>query len=63
VQKRPFDFPGEGLYEGQGQNGEKSQKKEAKEASGPPCPQCGSVTIPNGACHVCPNCGETTGCG
>ena len=31
--------------------------------SGPPCPECGSVTVPNGSCHQCKNCGTTTGCG
>ena len=29
---------------------------------GPPCPKCGTITRPAGKCHVCPNCGETTGC-
>lgn len=29
---------------------------------GPPCPKCGAITRPAGKCHVCPSCGETTGC-
>jgi ribonucleoside-diphosphate reductase alpha chain len=29
---------------------------------GPPCPQCGYLTVPNGACYKCTNCGSTTGC-
>ncbi|WP_022836004.1 LAGLIDADG family homing endonuclease [Salisaeta longa] len=29
----------------------------------PPCPECGSITVRNGSCHMCPNCGSTTGCG
>ncbi len=29
---------------------------------GPPCPRCGSLTQRNGACHLCPSCGTTTGC-
>ena len=29
----------------------------------PPCSECGSVTVPNGACYRCINCGATTGCG
>jgi ribonucleoside-diphosphate reductase alpha chain len=28
----------------------------------PPCPQCGSITVRNGACYKCMNCGTTTGC-
>ncbi len=31
--------------------------------TGPPCPRCHSQTIPAGKCHVCTNCGETSGCG
>lgn len=27
------------------------------------CADCGSVTIPNGRCMKCVNCGSTTGCG
>ncbi len=28
----------------------------------PPCSECGSVTVPNGSCYRCVNCGATTGC-
>jgi len=28
----------------------------------PMCSSCGSVTIRNGACYKCPDCGTTTGC-
>jgi ribonucleoside-diphosphate reductase alpha chain len=28
----------------------------------PPCPTCGSITVRNGACYKCNNCGATTGC-
>jgi len=28
----------------------------------PPCPTCGSITVRNGACYKCVNCGTTTGC-
>ncbi len=28
----------------------------------PPCPECGSIMIRNGACHKCINCGTTSGC-
>jgi hypothetical protein len=26
------------------------------------CPFCGDVMVPAGSCHVCPGCGETSGC-
>ncbi|MEC7751737.1 MAG: vitamin B12-dependent ribonucleotide reductase, partial [Myxococcota bacterium] len=32
-------------------------------ADGQTCSNCGTLTIPNGGCHVCPACGTTTGCG
>jgi len=31
--------------------------------SGPPCVSCGAITEPSGACHRCPTCGTSTGCG
>jgi ribonucleoside-diphosphate reductase alpha chain len=32
------------------------------QADAPPCPTCGSITVRNGACYKCINCGTTTGC-
>lgn len=32
------------------------------QADAPPCPTCGSITVRNGACYKCLNCGATTGC-
>ncbi len=32
------------------------------QADAPPCPSCGHITIRNGACYKCPNCGESLGC-
>jgi ribonucleoside-diphosphate reductase alpha chain len=31
--------------------------------TGTPCPDCGTAMVQNGTCEVCPQCGETTGCG
>jgi ribonucleotide reductase alpha subunit len=31
-------------------------------ADSPACPDCGSITVRNGACYKCMNCGSTTGC-
>ncbi|MFH1022501.1 MAG: vitamin B12-dependent ribonucleotide reductase [Planctomycetota bacterium] len=28
----------------------------------PPCPECGSMMVRNGACYKCVNCGATSGC-
>ncbi len=32
------------------------------ETDAPPCRECGTLTMRNGACHKCPNCGATSGC-
>ncbi len=31
-------------------------------ADAPPCPECGSITVRNGTCYKCMNCGATMGC-
>lgn len=31
-------------------------------ADAPACRNCGNITLRNGTCYVCPNCGSTTGC-
>jgi ribonucleoside-diphosphate reductase alpha chain len=33
------------------------------QSDSPPCPVCGWITVRNGTCYKCPNCGITTGCG
>jgi ribonucleoside-diphosphate reductase alpha chain len=33
-----------------------------KNLDSPPCTRCGSITVRNGSCHLCTNCGITTGC-
>ena len=33
------------------------------QSDSPPCPECGSITVRNGSCYMCPNCGSSTGCG
>jgi ribonucleoside-diphosphate reductase alpha chain len=32
------------------------------QADAPPCAECGSIMVRNGACYVCVNCGSTSGC-
>jgi len=36
--------------------------EEPKESNGPVCDYCGSITIRNGTCFKCPNCGNSLGC-
>ena len=31
-------------------------------ADAPICRSCGNITLRNGTCYMCPNCGTTTGC-
>ena len=31
-------------------------------ADAPVCRSCGNITLRNGTCYMCPNCGNTTGC-
>jgi ribonucleoside-diphosphate reductase alpha chain len=31
--------------------------------TGPPCTNCGELTVPRGSCHTCEVCGTQTGCG
>jgi ribonucleoside-diphosphate reductase alpha chain len=41
-----------------------AEKKRLLGTSGdaPACRQCGNITLRNGTCYMCPNCGTTTGC-
>ncbi len=41
-----------------------AQEKEvyANQADAPPCMECGSIMVRNGACYKCVNCGATSGC-
>ncbi len=32
------------------------------QSDAPPCHECGSIMVRNGACYKCVNCGETSGC-
>ncbi|WP_428265159.1 vitamin B12-dependent ribonucleotide reductase [Haliangium sp.] len=33
-----------------------------RETDAPPCHECGTLMVRNGACYKCPNCGSTSGC-
>jgi ribonucleoside-diphosphate reductase alpha chain len=45
-----------------GTNGTSPAGAFTRETDAPPCPTCGSITVRNGACYKCVNCGSTTGC-
>jgi ribonucleoside-diphosphate reductase alpha chain len=32
------------------------------QSDAPPCPVCGGITVRNGSCYLCRDCGTTTGC-
>lgn len=38
-----------------------AEQKEVE--SGPPCSNCSNLTVRQGSCYLCTNCGTTTGCG
>lgn len=42
---------------------EEAQESYENQADAPPCPECGSITVRNGSCYMCTNCGASTGCG
>ena len=41
---------------------EAQQETWITETDAPPCHECGTLMVRNGACHKCPNCGSTSGC-
>jgi ribonucleoside-diphosphate reductase alpha chain len=42
--------------------GEGERRTFVNQADAPACTECGSITVRNGACYKCPNCGATSGC-
>ncbi|MDR3679003.1 MAG: vitamin B12-dependent ribonucleotide reductase [Flavipsychrobacter sp.] len=45
-----------------GQNTAEIKKLMGTSADAPVCRSCGNITLRNGTCYMCPNCGTTTGC-
>ncbi len=43
-------------------NEEDTKKLMGTSADAPACKNCGNITLRNGTCYMCPNCGTTTGC-
>jgi ribonucleoside-diphosphate reductase alpha chain len=52
--------------DGSGRSGQQLLDREREvyvaQADAPPCHECGSIMIRNGACYACVNCGATSGC-
>jgi len=46
----------------QAQNSLEMKKLMGTSADAPVCRNCGNITLRNGTCYMCPNCGTTTGC-
>ncbi len=44
------------------QNSADVKKLMGTSADAPACRNCGNITLRNGTCYMCPNCGTTTGC-
>ncbi|MBL7718556.1 MAG: vitamin B12-dependent ribonucleotide reductase [Flavipsychrobacter sp.] len=44
------------------QNAAELKKLMGTSADAPACRNCGNITLRNGTCYMCPNCGTTTGC-
>jgi ribonucleoside-diphosphate reductase alpha chain len=44
------------------QNTLEMKKLMGTSADAPVCRNCGNITLRNGTCYMCPNCGTTTGC-
>jgi ribonucleoside-diphosphate reductase alpha chain len=44
------------------QNTADIKKMMGTSADAPVCRNCGNITLRNGTCYMCPNCGTTTGC-
>ncbi|MBF94988.1 MAG: vitamin B12-dependent ribonucleotide reductase, partial [Myxococcales bacterium] len=62
-QPMQLDLPGAGVDGLRPAPQASSLSPEVSHADGQTCSNCGTLTIPNGGCHVCPACGTTTGCG
>jgi ribonucleoside-diphosphate reductase alpha chain len=44
------------------QNTAAESKVFIEQSDAPPCSECGSIMVRNGACYKCLNCGGTSGC-
>ena len=44
------------------ESADESDRVWVQETDAPPCHECGTLMVRNGACHKCPNCGSTSGC-
>lgn len=63
VTPAPKPVPVEGRQNKSASSSESDVKKMmGTSADAPACRNCGNITLRNGTCYMCPNCGTTTGC-
>lgn len=55
-------LPARGAVAGGAADPEGERNTFVNQADAPACTECGSITVRNGACYKCPNCGATSGC-
>jgi len=55
-------LPTRGAVAGGAADPEGERSTFVNQADAPACTECGSITVRNGACYKCPNCGATSGC-
>lgn len=59
---KPVGVSSQGKSQAQNQNSADVKKMMGTSADAPVCRNCGNITLRNGTCYMCPNCGTTTGC-
>jgi len=66
MQADPDNLPSAGNGEGEASMAEVLTAREKQvfvsQADAPPCSECGTIMVRNGACYLCINCGTTSGC-
>ncbi len=62
VQKQKNVVPAPKAVSVSAQNSADVKKLMGTSADAPACRNCGNITLRNGTCYMCPNCGTTTGC-
>jgi ribonucleoside-diphosphate reductase alpha chain len=56
------EVPRAAVAGGSADRGPEERSTFINQADAPTCTECGSITVRNGACYKCPNCGATSGC-
>ncbi|HXS35848.1 MAG TPA: vitamin B12-dependent ribonucleotide reductase [Flavipsychrobacter sp.] len=62
TQKQKITSPAPKAVAATAPNSTDMKKLMGTSADAPACRNCGNITLRNGTCYMCPNCGTTTGC-